>query len=368
MKLSIVILNYNVRYFLELCIKSVQAAIANIDAEIIVVDNDSEDDSCSMVKNLFPEIKLIENKENYGFSKGNNIGVSIAKGDYLCILNPDTVVAEDTFIKLLKFYENKTKIGATSCKLIDGAGRFLPESKRNVPLVNAALKKLLGNSKYYYANHLQPNDTGEIDVLVGAFMFMRTQVFNEVNGFDEDYFMYGEDIDLSYKILKAGYKNYYYGDVSIIHFKGESTLRDKNYARRFYGAMQIFYKKHFKKNILFDMLVWIGIRMVYIFRKTPVKKIRHILKYVFVSNEKIEGLELVLSKELIINKNISNFEDQTEIIFDSNTISYKEIITEMHTYVSLKNYTYKILPEKANFILGSNDSISRGDVIIFKKN
>ena len=142
MKLSVIILNYNVQYFLELCLRSVEAAILNIDAEIIVVDNNSEDGSCQMVKAVFPKVKLIENKDNYGFSKGNNIGVSQAKGEYLCILNPDTVVAEDTFLKLLGFSENKEKLGIVGCKLINGRGDFLPESKRKIPYVKAAFKKL----------------------------------------------------------------------------------------------------------------------------------------------------------------------------------------------------------------------------------
>ena len=154
MKLSVIILNYNVKYFLELCLRSVETAISNIDAEIIVVDNNSEDGSCYMVKDLFPNVKLIENKENYGFSKGNNIGVSQAKGDYLCILNPDTVVAEDTFLKLLEFSENKIKLGIVGCKLINGRGEFLPESKRKIPYVNAAFKKLIGNTDDYYANNI----------------------------------------------------------------------------------------------------------------------------------------------------------------------------------------------------------------------
>ncbi len=136
---------------------------------------------------------------------------------------------------------------------------FLPESKRNIPYVNAAFKKIFGNSKAYYANHLNENETGKVDILVGAFMFIKREFIMKVKGFDEDYFMYGEDIDLSYKVLKAGYNNYYFGETTVIHYKGESTLKDKHYANRFYGAMQIFYKKHFKKNVLFDMFVWLGI-------------------------------------------------------------------------------------------------------------
>ena len=224
------------------------AAAKEIDAEIIVVDNNSPDDSCEMIKRLFPSVKLIENKENFGFSKGNNIGVAEAKGEYLCILNPDTVVAEDTFRKILEFADSKSQLGIAGCQLIDGRGEFLPESKRHIPTPKVAFQKLFGNTKNYYTNALKPNEVGETDILVGAFMVLKRTIYNEVGGFDEDYFMYGEDIDLSYKVLKSGYVNYYYGNTAIIHFKGESTLKDKVYAKRFYGAMGIFYNKHFKKN------------------------------------------------------------------------------------------------------------------------
>ncbi|GAA3626838.1 glycosyltransferase family 2 protein [Flavivirga jejuensis] len=365
MKLSIVILNYNVRYFLELCLKSVQAAISDIDAEIIVVDNNSEDGSCNMVKELFPDINLIENEVNLGFSIGNNIGVSQAEGEYVCILNPDTVVAEDTFSKLLKFSEDKEKLGIVGCKLINGAGSFLPESKRNVPYVEAAFKKMFGNSKDYYANHLEENEVGKVDVLVGAFMFLKRDIYKAIGGFDEDYFMYGEDIDLSYRVFKAGYNNYYYGASSVIHFKGESTLKDKYYARRFYGAMQIFYKKHFKKNILLDMFVWFGIRLAYMFRKTAVNQPKRISQYIFIADAINEKLKTVLSKNIILKENLYTVKKQAEVIFDANSYSYKDIIRMIDDHKDQTN-TFKILPKNSNFVLGSDNAISRGEVIIFE--
>ncbi|WP_142783672.1 glycosyltransferase family 2 protein [Changchengzhania lutea] len=366
MKLSIVILNYNVRYFLELCLKSVEASLININAEIIVVDNNSEDGSCEMVKTTFPNVKLIENKENYGFSKGNNIGVAEAKGLYICILNPDTVVAEDTFLKLLAFADSTENLGIVGCRLINGAGDFLLESKRNTPYVKAAFKKLIGNPEDYYANHLKDNDIGKTDVLVGAFMLLKRSVFNEINGFDEDYFMYGEDIDMSYKSLKAGFDNYYFGKTSIIHFKGESTLRDKFYAKRFYSAMQIFYKKHFKKNILFDMFVWFGIRFVYVFRKKPVKQENHIERYYFVSDTLSKKVSKKLRKDVIFKMVVKDIEPNSEIIFDANYISYKEIISNIGCKNQNQSITFKILPCKSDFIIGSNDTISKGEVISIK--
>jgi GT2 family glycosyltransferase len=370
LKLSVVILNYNVRYFLELCLKSVFEAIRNIEAEVIVVDNASKDDSCLMIKELFPEIVLIENKENLGFSKGNNIGVTQAKGEYICILNPDTVVPEDIFDKLIAFSKTKEKLGIVGCKLINGSGAFLPESKRNIPYVKAAVKKLLGNPEDYYAEEINENETGEVDVLVGAFMLLKRDVYNKIGGFDEDYFMYGEDIDISYKALKAGYSNYYFGETKIIHFKGESTLRDKNYAKRFYGAMQIFYKKHFTKNILFDFFVWIGIKLVSVFPKQVNHEIKNVNRYVYISQDEAPKLKAVLKANVVLKQDlldIVNIENGTELIFDSNSLSFKEIIEFMYSNHSVKGQliTYKIRPKGSDFILGSDNSICRGEVIVF---
>ena len=248
LKLSVVILNYNVRYFLELCLQSVEAALVDIPSEIIVIDNDSKDDSCAMVKANFPSVTLIKNTSNIGFSKANNQAVKVAKGTYVCILNPDTVVAEDTFKTILNFADTQTNLGIIGCRLVDGSGSFLPESKRNIPVVKIAIKKIFGNSQPYYASHIKEHDTAKVEILVGAFMILKRYLYDTLKGFDEDYFMYGEDIDFSYKSLNEGYDNYYFGGTTIIHYKGESTRRNEIYLKRFYGAMQIFYKKHFKTN------------------------------------------------------------------------------------------------------------------------
>ena len=365
MKLSVIILNYKVQYFLELCLRSVEDAISNIEAEIIVVDNNSEDGSCDMVKALFPNVNLIENKENFGFSKGNNIGVLQAKGEYLCILNPDTVVAEDTFLKLLEFSENKEKLGIVGCKLINGRGDFLPESKRKIPYIKAAFKKLIGNTDDYYANDVNEKEVSQVEILVGAFMFLKQEVYKEIKGFDEDYFMYGEDIDISYKALKQGYTNYYFGETTVLHFKGESTLRDKYYARRFYGAMQIFYKKHFKKNVLFDLFVWGGIRLVYFFRKQHINKIKTVYKYICISDSINKKLEQVLGKEVILKSDLKNIEKESEVIFDANVLSFKDIINFMETNHLDCSVTFKIWPKNSKFVIGSDDAVSRGEVISF---
>lgn len=368
MKLSVVILNYNVQYFLELCLKSVQKALVGIDAEIIVVDNNSPDDSCNMVKGLFTDVVLIENKENLGFSKANNQGVQIGKGEYICILNPDTVVAEDTFAKLLEFGETKDNLGIVGCKLIDGAGKYLPESKRNIPVVKVGLQKIFGNSKNYYANHIQENDIAKVDILVGAFMFMKRDVFTAINGFDEDYFMYGEDIDMSYKALSFGYENYYYGKTTIIHYKGESTLKDAFYAKRFYGSMQIFYKKHFKKNVVFDVFVWLGIKMAYAFRKEKKVHLKEPSTYCLISNQENRSLARKLGKDLVLKSSVTNIDENSEIIFDTAILSYKEIIEKMSQLSEKEAVTFKILPHNSNYIIGSNSSFSQGEVIVFDSN
>ncbi|MBU2939496.1 glycosyltransferase family 2 protein [Lacinutrix sp. C3R15] len=365
MKLSIIILNYNVRYFLDLCLQSVQAAISDLDAEIIVVDNHSTDDSCAMVKQNYPNVKLIENKENSGFSKGNNIGVAQAKGEYICILNPDIVVAEDTFSKILKFAEQQDHIGAIACRLIDGSGNYLPESKRNVPVVKVAFEKMVGISKNYYSNHLKEDAVGEIDILVGAFMLMKRSVYNQVKGFDQDYFMYGEDVDLSYKILKAGYQNFYFGETTIIHYKGESTLKDAEYVKRFYGAMQIFYMKHFKSNFVFDALVWLGIEFAIRFRKAPAIEPKTVNNYaVFTYKKDLDFIKKLPFKAYKVT-DVKMVKPHAEVIFDANTLTCKQIIAYILHLQKNNTHTFKIIPKNSNFIIGSNDSQNRGEILHF---
>ena len=368
MKLSVIILNYNVRHFLELCLKSVEAALSNLDAEIIVVDNQSSDDSCEMIKTQFPKVKLIENTENYGFSKGNNIGVAAAQGEYVCILNPDTVVAEDTFEILLQFSDDNPKIGGVGCRLIDGNGDFLPESKRYVPTPLVAIKKMFGFTDSYYVKDLDQTDIGNVPVLVGAFILLRKSIYQEVKGFDEDYFMYGDDIDLSYKILKAGYENVYNGQTTIIHFKGESTLKDKAYAKRFYGAMQIFYKKHFQSHIIFDVMVWFGVRFATWMQRPTLPLNSNPNQVVLISDEKNPHLENSYGKPVRLQTKWVDYHDATEYILDNNWLDFKSIIKILSNTPKNSTATFKILPKNSNFIIGSNSSKNRGEVISFAHN
>ncbi len=380
MQLSVIILNYNVRHFLEQCVLSVQAAIENIDGEIIVVDNHSSDDSCEMMKQRFPHIKLIENPTNAGFPKGNNLGVAQAKGEYLCILNPDTVVAEDTFTKILAFAQSKPNLGIVGCKLIDGTGHFLPESKRGIPTPWVAFTKVIGLYKLsdafgkYYASHLGQNQTGKVEILVGAFMLMKTQTYREVGGFDEDCFMYSDDIDLSYMVLKTGKTNYYFHEASVIHYKGESTVRDGLYMKRFREAMDFFYKKHFRKSVFFDLSMKIGATLFSVAKqKQAVKKTVKPNKYLLLSDDEQlrQDVENLLGKKVIrhgtdlkntINSLTSRSYSNTELIFDNATLHFKQIITLMEQLKD-SGLTFKILPHDTGFLIGSNDSNDRGEVI-----
>ncbi len=365
MQLSVVILNYNVRYFLELCLRSVQEAISDMEAEIIIVDNCSSDDSCRMVKELFPKIILIENEENYGFSKGNNIGVAMAKGDFVCILNPDTVVAEDTFKLLLDFASTTPNIGIVGCKLIDGRGQFLPESKRNIPTPAVSIQKILGNSKSYYATHIKEAAIGKVSILVGAFMLLKRSIFNEIKGFDEDYFMYGEDMDFSYRIQKAAYQNYFNPITTIIHFKGESTLRDKVYAKQFNEAMQIFFRKHFKSNILYNTLITLGIKAITLLNPKQGQPKIQFSNYLMVSDKIPQELKSSLGKDMQLFSKKAVITDHQRFILDNNVMSFKSIIQFIETSSKNSEATYRILPKKSRFIIGSDSSTGRGEVIEF---
>jgi GT2 family glycosyltransferase len=255
--LSVIIVNYNVEYFLEQCLLSVEKASKNIDAEIFVVDNNSVDGSVNLVKEKFPFVKLIENKKNTGFSFANNQAIKESNGKYVLLLNPDTLVEEDTFEKIITFMNTHQDAGGLGVMMVDGKGIFLPESKRGLPTPMVAFYKIFGLSALfpkskifgrYHVGYLDKNKTHEIEILSGAFMLLRKKVLDEIGLLDETFFMYGEDIDLSYRITKAGYKNYYFPETKIIHYKGESTKKSSvNYVFIFYRAMIIFAEKHFSQ-------------------------------------------------------------------------------------------------------------------------
>lgn len=258
MLLSVIIVNYNVKYFLEQCLNSVFKALEGILSEVIVVDNNSVDGSVEMLKEKYKNVILIENKKNTGFSFANNQAIKIANGKYVLLLNPDTVVQEDTFQKTISFMEQHNDAGGLGVMMVDGKGNFLPESKRALPTPMVAFYKIFGLSALfpksekfgrYHLGFLDKNKIHEVEILSGAFMMIRKEALNKTGLLDEDYFMYGEDIDLSYRIIKAGYKNYYFPETKIIHYKGESTKKSSvNYVFVFYRAMIIFAEKHFSQN------------------------------------------------------------------------------------------------------------------------
>ncbi|MDR0972018.1 MAG: glycosyltransferase family 2 protein [Bacteroidales bacterium] len=271
MKLSIVIVNYNVAYFLENCLNSVIRACNGISYEIFVVDNASVDNSINMLKEKFPTINLIANRENVGFAKANNQAILLSQGEYILLLNPDTLVEEDTFTKCISFMEKTPDAGALGVKMIDGSGKYLKESKRGFPSPMVSFYKLSGliklfphSKKYaqYYLGHLSEDEINQVDVLAGAYMFIRKEVLDKIGLLDEDFFMYGEDIDLSYRITQSGYKNYYFPKARIIHYKGESTKKTSlNYVYTFYNAMAIFASKHLsqKQTKIFSLFIKIAI-------------------------------------------------------------------------------------------------------------
>jgi GT2 family glycosyltransferase len=271
MKLSVIIVNYNVQHFLEQCLHSVLKSKKDLSVEVFVVDNNSVDGSVAMVREKFPEVLLIENKKNTGFSYANNQAIKVSKGEYILLLNPDTVVEEDTFQKVVSFMDAHADAGGLGVKMLDGKGIFLPESKRGLPTPQVAFYKIFGLSRLfphsetfgrYHLGFLDKDKVHEVDILSGAFMLLRKATLDKVGLLDETFFMYGEDIDLSYRIILGGYKNYYYPETRIIHYKGESTKKSSvNYVFVFYKAMIIFAEKHFSQNNakLFSFLINIAI-------------------------------------------------------------------------------------------------------------
>ncbi|HMU14536.1 MAG: glycosyltransferase [Bacteroidetes bacterium] len=257
MKLSVIIVNYNVRAYLEQCLRTVFEALKGVDGDVFVVDNQSTDGSVEMVREKFPQVKLIANRENVGFSRANNQAIRESAAEYVLLLNPDTVVGEDVFRTVITFMDKRPACGGLGVKMIDGAGRFLPESKRGLPTPAVAFYKIIGLTRLfprskvfgrYHLGHLPENGAAPIEILSGACMFLRKRTLDEVGLLDESFFMYGEDIDLSYRITMGGYENWYLPEARIIHYKGESTKKSSvNYVFVFYNAMAIFAKKHFTR-------------------------------------------------------------------------------------------------------------------------
>jgi O-antigen biosynthesis protein len=273
MDLSVIIVSYNVKYFLEQCLHSVQKACEHLGAEIFVVDNNSVDGSAQMVAGRFPGVNLIVNAANLGFAKANNQAIRKASGRYILLLNPDTLVQEDTFTKCLAYMDNQPDVGCLGVKMIDGKGNFLPESKRALPTPAVAFYKIFGLSVLfprsatfgrYHLGYLNPDKIHDVDIISGAFMLLRQRALEKSGLLDEVFFMYGEDIDLSYRIKLAGFRNVYFPLTTIIHYKGESTKKGSiNYVILFYNAMIIFAQKHFARNTARNYALFIHVAIYF---------------------------------------------------------------------------------------------------------
>lgn len=276
MDLSVIIVSYNVKYFLEQCLCSVKKAFQSLETEVFIIDNNSSDGTVDYLQQEFPFITFISNQENLGFSRANNLALKKATGRHVLFLNPDTIIPEDCFIRTISFMDNNPQAGALGVKMIDGGGNFLKESKRGFPTIWASFCKMSGLTKAfpssrifakYYLGHLSEDKNQEVEALSGAFLMVKKEVLDKTGGFDEQFFMYAEDIDLSFRIKQAGYQNYYFSETTILHFKGESTRKDARYVQLFYRAMIQFVHKHYKgfSSVLLALLLHLIARVKILF-------------------------------------------------------------------------------------------------------
>ncbi|MBE7173359.1 MAG: glycosyltransferase family 2 protein [Williamsia sp.] len=391
MQLSVIIISYNAKYFLEQCLYAAVKACATIEAEIYVVDNASADTGIEYLQPQFPSIHFIANTRNVGFAKANNQALQMASGEYILFLNPDTILAEDTLTTCIRFMETDREAGACGVHMIDGSGRFLPESKRGFPSPLTSFYKLAGFTALfprsprfarYYLGHLSEQQDGEVDVLAGAFFFTRRKILQRIGGFDEAFFMYGEDIDLSYRIQQAGYKNYYLAQTSIIHFKGESTpKRSPQAIRHFYGAMDIFVKKHYKgiEANLFSLFIQLLIRLKLVSTKTDKKNRVSRAKGIPVPTLLVgeprgwEEVQAILIRNKVPERSIRTVsvnadlqdtlseQSPEEIVFcEGGDLSFKKIIQWMQTPPAA---LFKVHAAGSSSIVGSNQKEAQGDAL-----
>ena len=374
MKVSIIILNYNVKHFTDACLQSVIKAVKNDDnAEVILADNHSTDGSHDYFKERYLNVKFIWFDKNHGFGKAYNKAVAQAKGDYLLFLNPDTLVSDDLLNQFKKFAKKHDDFGIIGGKMLDGTGNFLPESKRGIPTPLVAFSKLTKLYKIlnfkpfnaYYATHLDENESGKIPVLTGALMFIKKSVFESVGGFDEQFFMYGEDIDLSYRILQSGYQNYYLPAAKIIHFKGESSHKDANYYRHFLDTTFQFYRKHFRQFPPLEFLMrqffklWLSLRLT---KSTISSKPVDFQGFYFIGDKEPYS---ILKNNFADLKNIKYpsqiAQKPAMLIFDTGSIKFSNIINLMETYKNQGIYFRFYFPE-TQMLLGSDYKDALGEV------
>lgn len=273
MKLSVIIVNYNVTLLLKKCLHSIKEKFQGFGYEVLVIDNASTDATWKDLIQIFPEVQFLENPSNDGFAVANNKAVAKAKGEYILLLNPDSEIESPTFNKVLEFADSVPNFGCLGVRMHNAEGQFLPESKRSIPNILNAFDKLFfrfkgQNSKSYYRNDIGEFEIAPTEVVTGAFLLAKRANYHKIGGLDEAYFMYGEDIDLCYSFLQHGFQNYYYGAFSILHYKGESTKKDKIYYERFYGAMKIFVNKYYGKKPLQRLVLLTGLKLKYLLEST----------------------------------------------------------------------------------------------------
>ena len=375
--LSVIIVSYNVEHFLHLCLESVYAAINNINAEILVIDNASADNSVEMMRKKFPSTRVISNVDNLGFGKANNKAAKLAKGRHVCFLNPDTIVSQKTFKEFIQLHEANPTIGISGPQMIDGTGQFLLESKRGLPTIKAAVFKSLGLFKLsarffgqYYNLSVAQNQNGNTDVLAGAFMFMRKRLYDQLEGFDENFFMYGEDIDISHRSLKLGYTNFYFSQSKVIHFKGESTPKNKAYEKRFFSAMSYYYNKNFSHNWLINLIFITGSYLFSKFKRVASSR-RDKTSPISVNDWTLVSKNPKLFKNVKMNmfpgiKHCQNLLEVLQvkpkklmgIVFDMRTTQWSEVINFMEVHQT--RYVYKFISVDNKRIIGSSDVLSRG--------
>ena len=385
MKLSVVIVNYNVKHFLEQCLHSVCKAARNVQsAEIIVVDNASSDGSVKYISERFPDITLIASEKNLGFARANNLAIKKSKGEYVLLLNPDTIVAENTFAHFVDFMDKHPEAGACGAYMLHTDGTFALESRRGLPTPFVAFCKMSGlTSLYpksrlfgrYYMCYLNEFEVDPIEIVSGAYMFIRREALDKAGLLDEDFFMYGEDIDLSYRILKAGYQNYFL-PTPILHYKGESTKKSSyRYTHTFYQAMQLFFKKHYSHysvlvSLPINLAIWgralfayVGnqlrhrsalgrtqLNCIVVGNETAVKEMSGILsrcypkgKHLFVQGDEVS----LLKGHLYGGVDISKY---NTVVYDTEAYSYETVLKllQQNSVKGLRLGTYS--PKTKKFI------------------
>lgn len=373
MKLSVVIVNYNVKYFLELCLYSLYRAINSLEVEVFVVDNNSVDGSVEYLKERFPQVRFISNVENVGFSRANNQAIKVSKGEYILLLNPDTVLSEGVLDSCIRFMDSHDLAGGVGVKMINGSGQFLPESKRGFSTPATSFFYLSGISRVfpkskvfgkYHLNYLNDKEAHQVDVLAGAFMMIRKKTLDQCGLLDENFFMYGEDIDLSYRITKAGFQNYYL-PLPIIHYKGESTKNNSfDYVNVFYKSMLIFFRKHFAYyHGLVAFIIQMGIycrALIAILRRIP----SSVCSKIYVKGENFSflvlgdscfcddvsnlckknnlqfSIQVMTEKEFSLLENLNTIIPKgqivTHVVFNYNKCSFEKIINLLSSSISVE--------------------------------